>query len=1247
MAQADIDRVSIEVSSDASKASRGINALAGSLSKLESAIDGPYQKMARFQTVVRSLSGALSSLNVGKLNELSRVKLPSSSVKGVADLASAMRSVPSGNLSSLDGIRSLSGVKISSTVAKGLRSIGEAAASIPSGAAAKISGIGVALRGISSIGRINVTSAVNSLKRLPEALKAYESFDVSAFSSKLAQLNAQLSPLANNVSKLSSAIGSLPPSMRTAAAASRTVASSVKYLSSAAEASTSKVGELSSRLGGLLDFSRLAVVFSALYRGFTYATNEASNFIESMNLFDASMGKYADSAERYALTVQTAMGIDMAQWARNQGVFMTLMTGMGETADRAAVMSQQLTQLGYDISSFFNIPVEDAMLKIQSGIAGELEPLRRIGWDLSDARMQLEATKLGIQESTQSMTQAEKVGLRYYMIMNQVTQVHGDLARTIASPANQLRILAMQATMAARAIGNVLIPVLNLVLPYLIAAAKAVQILAQAIANFFGIDTTFEVDYSGLDTSGISTGGADDLADSLGSVGSAASGANDSVKELKRTILGFDEINRLADQPNSSSSGGSGGGAGGGGAGGGGLDIPLDTYDFLAGVENSIGEFTDRLANTFMDILPYVAAIGSGIAAWKLGKVISDLFDLGWGFRQLAGLALLAGGAVLYIMEAADAVNNGVDFSNLSGMLLGTIAMAGGLTLAFGPVAGAIGGIVGLAGIGVVSLYDMFSNGVSWANEFGAALSGIGLGGVSALLSDLAKKVGGFIGPMTTGFGEAVKKASPLLGALGKVAGAIGMVIDVANIAKNGIDVFDSISSGSDIATENVFGLSSGIMGIGLTFAPLTGGWSLLVAGIIDGVVMMASEIYNNWDGICNNVSTAMGNLAGSFGPAWDMAWGTFVEVKDKIYSNFIEPVGDRLGQWKDDVVHTAGEAWDGIGDAFSGAGEWFDTNVIQPVGDFFSGLFIDTAYAAETSEQSIEGSFSGTGSWFESNVTIPVGSFFSGLWQDVQTAGSDAKTGVQNAWSTASSWFDSNVKGPVSNVFSRLGSSVGSFMSNPVGSIRSVWSGVSGWFNSNVSSPVRNAFSWAGDGMRSFMSNPVGSIQSVWASVSNWFYNNVYLPIYRTFSYVYDAITAPFRNAMNFISNTFGRIHINFRSWNVFGANITLPVGISFYAEGGFPMAGELFMARENGPEMVGRIGSSTAVANNDQIVEGISAGVYNAVVRAMATMAGGSGEGDTVEIPIVIGEREMARAVIRGVGKLQRTGEFKPQFA
>ena len=364
--------------------------------------------------------------------------------------------------------------------------------------------------------------------------------------------------------------------------------------------------------------------------------SESTEYVESMNLFDASMRQYADGAREYAETVSELMGIDPAQWMRNQGVFMTLATGFGVASDRANTMSQQLTQLGYDISSFYNISVEEAMQKLQSGISGELEPLRRLGYDLSQAKLEATALSLGIDKTVSSMTQAEKAELRYYAIMTQVTTAQGDMARTLDAPANQLRILKAQVTQAARAIGNIFIPALNAVLPYAIAVMKVVRLLADAISSLFGF-TLPEIDYSGLGDFATSS---EDAADGLGD---AAKNAG----KLKKMLLGIDELNVMSDTSSSSSDTSYGGG---------GFDFELPTYDFIGdltesrvsiivdemkewlGLTGEINSWSDLLSTRFGTILKIVGAIGAGIASWKIGTtVVSGVSALAGKFASLKG----------------------------------------------------------------------------------------------------------------------------------------------------------------------------------------------------------------------------------------------------------------------------------------------------------------------------------------------------------------------------------------------------------------------------------------------------------------------------------------------------------------------------------------------------------------------------------------------------------------------------------
>jgi hypothetical protein len=306
---------------------------------------------------------------------------------------------------------------------------------------------------------------------------------MSAFAIKIQEVTNAVKPLADEMYKVAQGFSAFPSKIQ------KLITSTNKLSVSNKKAAGTYVDLYSKMKTAYYSITRIASMIGS-------AIKQASSQVETINFFNVSMKQYANEAGKYAEKVSELMGVDPVEWMRDQGTFMTLATGFGVVGDRAYVMSQQLTQLGHDIASYNDMSVSDAMLKIQSGFAGELEPLRRIGYDLSQAKLEATALSLGIDKAVSSMTQAEKAELRYYAIMTQVTNSHGDMARTLESPANQMRIFKAQLTQCARAIGSIFIPALAKILPYVTAVVKVIRILAENIANLFGF-TLPEIDWKG------------------------------------------------------------------------------------------------------------------------------------------------------------------------------------------------------------------------------------------------------------------------------------------------------------------------------------------------------------------------------------------------------------------------------------------------------------------------------------------------------------------------------------------------------------------------------------------------------------------------------------------------------------------------------------------------------------------------------------------------------------------------------
>lgn len=629
----------------------------------------------------------------------------------------------------------------------------------------------------------------------------------------------------------------------------------------------------SGKLGGFfqsLKTTGVLVGIRMLRSELSKAITESNDYQEDLNLFTASMGQYAKEAQEYAENVGEVMGIDPAKWMRNQGVFNTLLTGFGSVSDRAYLMSKNLTQLGYDISSFFNISVEDAMQKLQSGISGELEPLRRLGYDLSQAKLEQTALTLGIEKSVSAMTQAEKAELRYYAIMTQVTTAQGDMARSLDAPANQLRIFQAQLTQASRAIGNIFIPILQKILPIAIAVLRIVRELADAIAKLFHFKLT-EIDYSGV---GNLASGAEDAAAGFDDATSAA-------KELKKSVMGFDELNIL--NGNTASGAGSAGVSGGSG-----FDFELPEYGFLNDVSKQADEVTQKLKNA----LPWVLAIGAGLSAWRIGK------KFGFNLQKTIGLAVGIYGALTLVQNILDSIVNGVTQENMAGMIFGMTLAVTGLYVALGPVAGGITAIVSGLAVLAVAFTDAEKNGWNFQNQM-LAIAGILAAGVG-----IGILIGSWI-PLLIGM-----IASLLLSITTATGHGQELIEGVKETLKGFIDFFAGIFTGDiERATNGIAGIFNGlgkaigavIDGIRDWFNGLldwidqktNGKLKPLITGIKAIVTSVFGNIKQTVGNVINEIKTIFSGLikfiSGVFSMDFDKAWEGIKDIFKGVWNTIID----------------------------------------------------------------------------------------------------------------------------------------------------------------------------------------------------------------------------------------------------------------------------------------------------------------------------------------------------------------------
>lgn len=1045
----EIQGLEFQIVNDSTQAVAGLQNLINTLNRLKTATNGGATGLSKTAQGIRELSNSLKGLNSGDASQK------------ITRLTNA-----------LTALSQVGNVKISSSIANQLTAINTALAGLKWTDGDKLTSLANGLRPLSELGKANMTTFINQLSKLPKVIEDLEAADIDKFTQQMTALAAAMKPFADEMQKVFNGFSAFPSKIQ------KLITSTEKYNASARKA-TSTTGKFTSGLKAL-NVAAVAITFRKIGHFIAQAVTESNKYQEDLNLFTVALGQYAAEAQNYAEKVSDVMGIDPAQWLRNQGVFNTLLTGFGDTAERAQLMSQNLTQLGYDISSFFNISIEDAMQKLQSGISGELEPLRRLGYDLSQARLEQTALNLGIKESVANMTQAEKAELRYYAIMTQVTTAQGDMARTLEAPANQLRILQAQLTQAARAIGNIFIPALNAILPYAIAVVQVIREIANALANLAGFKLT-DVDYSGVNSAAV---GAGSLADNLDDAAGAA-------KKLKQYTAGFDELNVFA--PNT----GSGSGAGAGGAGG--FDFDLPTYDFLGdAVQTRIGEIKKMIEDTLAEITTIVSGFMLAVGAILVVT----------GVNIPLGVGLMAAGAV------GLAATVGLNWTAMSSELASTLALitgvVGGFLLALGAIMAFSGANlplgIALMALGGASLVSAAV--INWHNS-------------DRHLTDALTTLTGVLAGASLAVGAMLAFTGVATG-LGIALMAVGAVTLVSAAALNWNSIPDALAS--PLSRVGLL-VSGATLALGAILA-FSGCMPLGIALMAIGATSLVSVMALNWNGLSDEIQNVIAIITTVVSVAF-LAIGAALA-----FSGANIPLGLALLAAGAVTMGTAiMPNWNDLSD-----------NVQQKIS------MITTV---------VGGALLAVGAILAlSGVALPLG---LGLMA----------AGALSLGAVATLNWD--------------------FVVNSIKKVVSVITGILS--GALIVLGVLLCLSGAGVGLGlAVLAAGLSLSYAAWTLDDN--------PITRFVRQMANSIIGLVNGVIDAINDMF---HIQFNGLSVMGITlipafdirlVDIP-HIPFFEDGGFPNEGQLFIAREAGAEMVGAMGRRTAVANNDQIVEGISAGV------------------------------------------------------
>ena len=683
MADVDITSLSVEISAESQGAELNIDKLAAAISKLRT--KGNVGKVcSSLDTLAKSIS-ALKSASSGMdglsrindfMDRISKVNL-SESAKGIRSVASALTRISSVDLKGID----LSGLKNKMNgLQKGLSPLSKVDAS--------------SLR--------SVSSALNSIAKIPDFSSKLDSKTLNDFAISCKKITDALDPLASKIETVGNSFAKLPSNIQKVIAATD---GTTKANSKSAKSYLS----LSNQLNGFMRNMAKLVSLKAIAEYLGNAVAKFNDFYEATDLFHNAMGNLSGEADTLISKMQGLLGVDPTKAMTYMATIQSLGTSFGLTSDKAYVLSKNLTQLSYDEGSYWNKDVAETFTAMSSAISGEIEPIRRLGIDLTQARLQQELLALGFNKQVSSLSQADKAVLRYIAIMKQTANVQGNLAQTIQSPANQIKILKAQLDMLAKSVGSLLYPALKSILPPLIAAVQLIREFVEWVAKLMGVKVVF-TDFT-------------KSADSVGGIGDAMDDTADSTKKaakaLKDYTMGFDELN-IIDPTQGSSGSGSGAGAAGNLLG----DVDLSGYDMF---KNYVGTSIDEMKQKIKSMLPLIESIAAAFALWELGKFIKQIGEVINGMNGIQKAAAMI--AILVVewaitQKLSDNFLKTGDTTKLFGEWLTAAAAAIGGYALLGPEGASLALIVN-AVVQLESIKTNLSEGVVKATDAAVWIQGI------------------------------------------------------------------------------------------------------------------------------------------------------------------------------------------------------------------------------------------------------------------------------------------------------------------------------------------------------------------------------------------------------------------------------------------------------------------------------------------------------------------------------------------
>lgn len=1223
------ESIELQIKSDAQQASRAIGNL---------------------QAKLQGLGDTLNSLNGASISNFA---------SGMSQLATSLRSV-----SSID-------TRTFSKIATNMEKLGNLDTARLVSSASALKSMATELSGFANISKqsAEITQLTASISKLGSKSAGYAAENIRNLGSALKEVMTTLSnaPRVNsNIIQMTNALANLSQQGAKVGSASRSLITGFSNTTKSIKSTRSGFRGLASTIGKF--YATYWMVMRAVGK-IGSAVDLASQLTEVQNVVDTTFGDMASKVDDFTktsiqdfgmseLTVKqissrfqalgTSIGISSEQVANGTAVankaLMSQNNTLYKTTDSMADMSLNLTRLAGDMASFYDVDQADVAKSLQSIFSGTIAPLRKYGLDLTQATLSEWAMKNGLDANIKSMTQAEKVLLRYNYVMANTQAAQGDFAKTANTWANSVRVLKQEFQAWGSIIGSV---VINALKPFVQALSKVmlkVISFTRTVADALGAIFGWTIEISGR---GATADGMEDIADGVGDIGDNADSSNKKAQKLKKTLLSIDEIHALDDNSDSGSGGGSGSGGSGGGGAGGGVDSSLKKTDGLL----------EKYKSSIKDLYSLGKYIGDALASamesidWKkiyqkadnFGKGLADFLNGLISPRLFYDLGATIAGSLNTALHFLNSFGTTFDWTNFG------LSIANGINGFFENFDFAL--LAKTINAWVRGIYTMLTTAiknVSWKDI---------LKGITDFLSNLdIKTVEIIVGTLLIKKIISLKLGSVALAFIGE---SLSKAIAQAIASKIGFELVEGAGIGTAI-----------MQAFKTIFASLSTNLGLLIEGLFSGLSL--------GDAITAAFGTGAADLLATIGSAFSAIAGTILSIV-----NFVKMLKDGFS-WVNELLMVIGVAlatigailagvaalpavivgaivaavativvvvkdnWNTICELFSTAGEWFNGNVIEPVVSFFKDMWKTISGFFGSLWKDIVTVWQGASKWFSSTVIEPIVGFFKGFATRAQQIFQGVWIIIQAIWIVASSWFNNNVITPISNLFNFLKALIQTAIQTAKDFVLSTWQGVASWFSGTVIQPISNFFNMLKAGITSALSVAKNFVISTWQSVAGWFNGNVISPITNCFNIMKNGITSAFNyvwssirggvtgamnyviskieNGVNFVVSGINSLLRGFNkvvsmaakvvgtNWN--GVSLVPKVHIPRLASGGIFPRGEDGMAFINHNELVGKFSNGkNVVANNQQITEGIKQAVMEGMAQVMMNSNTGGNSAPIIE--------------------------------